>query len=128
MKELSKIHFFDKNLHEIKKEILIDYGGEFEMVEKLSIDDQIRETHIRFRNFTDYESYINAIDQIYESEDVIFNGYIYKLSSLHFKLVNRSQYGNACDFKHEIFENEDIIYLLPTKGYCFVKCITFITG
>ena len=76
LKELNKIHAIDKNLHEIKNEILVDYAGEFEMAGKLSIGDQIRETHIRLRNITDYESYINAIDEGYEAEDAIFNGYI----------------------------------------------------
>ena len=46
------------------------------MVGRLSIGDQIRETHIRFRKITGYESYINAIDEIYEAKDAIFNGYI----------------------------------------------------
>ena len=44
------------------------------MVGRLKIADQTRETHIRFRNLNDFESYINAIDQDFESEDVIFNG------------------------------------------------------
>ena len=46
------------------------------MVGELSIADHIRQTHIRFRNINDYESYINAIDQDYESEDATFNDYI----------------------------------------------------
>ena len=32
LKALNKIHVVDKNLHEIKQEILIDYTIEFEMV------------------------------------------------------------------------------------------------
>ena len=47
------------------------------MIGKLSIGDQNRETHIRFKNIDDYESYIVAIDQDYEAEDAICNGYIY---------------------------------------------------
>ena len=65
---------------------------------------QIRQTHIRFRIFADYESYINSIDGNYDAEDVIFNGYIYKLSTPQFNKVNRSQYSNGCDFEHEIIE------------------------
>ena len=53
------------------------------MVGRLKIGDQIRTTHIRFRNFTDFESYINAIYQDYESEDAIFKGYIYKPTLLN---------------------------------------------
>ena len=70
-----KIHV-NKNLHETKNEILRDYAGEFEMVGRLKIVDQTRETQIRFRNIDDFESYINATDQIYESEDATFNSYI----------------------------------------------------
>ena len=81
LKELNKIQVFNKNLHEIKQEILQDYEGEFEMVGNLKVGDQIRQTHIRFRNISDYEAFINAIDEGYDAEDAIFNGYIYKLHS-----------------------------------------------
>ena len=73
---MNKTQVVSKNLHEIKIEILLDYTDAFEMVGNLKVDDQIRQTHIRFRNIDDYEAYINAIDQDYESEDAIFNGYI----------------------------------------------------
>ena len=117
-----------KNLHEIKNEKILDYTGEFEMVGNLSVGDQIRETHIRFRNFNDYENYINAIDQNYDSEDAIFNGYIYKIDTPQFDSVKRSQYGNGCDFKHEIIEYRGNNCFIPTKGYCFIKCIISLTG
>ena len=73
-KKLNKSHVIDKNLQEIFQEVSLDYVGEFEMVGKSNIGDQIRTTHIRFGNITDYEAYINAIDQDYESGDAIFNG------------------------------------------------------
>ena len=92
LKELNKIQVIDKNLHEIKQEILIDYEGVFEMVGNLKIGDQIRQTHIRFRNIDDFEAYINSIDQGYDSDDCIFNGFIYKINSPQFNKVNRSQY------------------------------------
>ena len=104
LKELKEIHVVDKKPQEIKNEKLVFYAGDFEMVGKLSVGDQIRETHIRFRKITDYESYINAFNQDYESEDAIVNGYIYIVSTLHFNLLNRSQYGNGCDFKHEFIQ------------------------
>ena len=44
------------------------------MVGRLQIADQTPETHIRFTNIDEYESYVNAIDQDYESQDAIFNG------------------------------------------------------
>ena len=93
----------------------------------LSIGDQITETFIRFRNIIDYESYIEAIDQDNESEDVIFNGYFYKITSPQFALINRSEDGNGCDFEHEIVEYRGNICFIPTKGFCFVNCIKFIT-
>ena len=63
-----------KNLQEIKQEKLVDYTDEFEMIGNLKVGDQIRQTHIGFRINTDYEAFINAIDQVYESADSIFNG------------------------------------------------------
>ena len=87
LKDINKIHVVNKNLHQIKNEILLDYTGEFEMVANLKIGHQIRETHIRFRNSNNYESYINAIDQHYESDDAISNGYNYKKQ--HFSIQLR---------------------------------------
>ena len=128
IKDLNKIQVIDKNLHEIKQQILREYEGDFEMVGNLKVGDQIRQTKIRFRNMDDFEAFINSIDQDYDSEDAIFNGYIYKLDTPQFKKVNRSQYGNGCDFKHEIIEYRGNNCYIPTKGYCFVKCINYLTG
>ena len=128
LKELNKIQVIDKNLHEIKQEILQECEGDFEMVVNLKIGDQIRQTKIRFRNISDYEAYINAIDQDYDSEDVLFNGYIYKLDTPQFNKVNRSQYDNGCSFDKLIVEYRGNNCFIPTKGYCFVKCINYLTG
>ena len=98
------------------------------MVGKLSIGDQIREIQIRFRNMDYYEVYINAIDEGYDAEDAIFNGYIHKINTPQFNLVNRSQNGNGCVFKHEITEYRGNSCFIPTKGYCFIKCVNFLTG
>ena len=46
LKELNKNHVFNKNLHEFKNEILLDYFGYFEMVGNLKTGDQVRQTHI----------------------------------------------------------------------------------
>ena len=86
------------------------------MVEKFSLGDQIRETHKRYKNMDDFKSYINAMDQDYESEGAIFNGYIYEINTPQFNLVNRSQYGNGFDFNHEIFEHPGNNCFTPTKG------------
>ena len=98
------------------------------MVGKLSVGDQIRMTHIRFRNITDYEAYIISIDEGYDGEDAIFNGYFYKINTPQINSVIRSQYGNGCDFKHEITEYQGKICFIPTKRYCFIKCTKIITG
>ena len=128
LKEMNKIQVVNKNLHEIKQEKSLDYTGEFEMVGDLKVGDQIRQTHIRFRNIDDFEAYINAIVKGYDAEDSIFKSYIYTLSTSQFNKVNRSQFVNGCDFKHKIIECRGKKCYIPTKGYCFVICINFLTG
>ena len=127
LKEIIIIHVVNKNLHEIENEILLDFTGEIEMVSTLKVVDQSRQTHIRFRYISDYEAYINAIDEGYDA-DSFFNGYIYKINTPQFNFVDRSQYGNGCDFKHGIIEYQCNNCFIPTKGYCFVNCINFLTG
>ena len=73
---MNKIQALDKSLHEIKSEILLDYVGAFELVGNIKTGDQIRQTNIRFRNMDDFEAYNNAIDEGYDAEDAILNGYI----------------------------------------------------
>ena len=94
----------------------------------LKVGDQIRPTKNRFRNMNDFEAYIDAIDQDYDSEDAIFNGYFSKINTPQFKRVNRSQYGNGCYFKQEIIEYRGKNCFILTKGYCFVKCNNFLSG
>ena len=53
----------------------MDYAGEFETSEKLSVGDQIRETDIGFINISDYEHYFNLFDEGYDARDIVFNGY-----------------------------------------------------
>ena len=85
------------------------------MVARLKIADQTRETHIRFRNIDDFESYLNAINQDYESEAAIFNGQIHKIYTLQSNSVNRNQYGIGCDFRHEFIEYRGNNCFIPTK-------------
>ena len=48
------------------------------MIGSSVVGDQNRQTYIGFRNITDCEQYINAIDGGgYDSEEAIFNGFIY---------------------------------------------------
>ena len=44
------------------------------MVDKLSLEDQIRGTQVKFRNMDDFESYVIVIDGGYEAEDASFDG------------------------------------------------------
>ena len=48
------------------------------MVGNLKVGDQTGQTNIRFRNMDDFEAFINAIDEGYDAEDSVLNGYIYK--------------------------------------------------
>ena len=98
------------------------------MIGELKLGDKIRQTRIRFRNFKDFEAYINSIDQDYDSKDAIFNGYIYKIKTPQFNKVNRSQYGNGSSFDQIIVEYQGNNCFIPTKGFCFVKCINYLTG
>ena len=128
LKEINKIQVIDKKLHDIKQEFEQYYTGAFEMVGNLKVGDQIRQTNFTFRNMDDFEAHNNAIDERYDAEDAIFNGHIYKINTPQFNKVNRSQYGNECDFKHEIIEYRAYNCFIPTKSYCFVKCINYLTG
>ena len=127
LKEVKKIQVVNKKLHEIKNEILNEYTNAFEMVGNLKVGDQIRGTHNKFRNNNDYEAYINSIDEGYDAEDSIFNGYLYKIITPQFNKVNRSQYGNGCNFDEIIIEYRGNNCFIPTKGYCFIKCVNCLT-
>ena len=92
------------NLYEIKKEILENYSGDFELIGKMIIGPDEHKTNIRFKNTDDFERYINTIDIDYDSEDVIFSGYVYKLDTPQFKVVKRSAYGKCTNHMQEIVE------------------------
>ena len=94
----------------------------------MKVGDQNRQTHIRFRNFTDYETCISSIDQDYESEDAIFNDCIYKLNTPQFNIVNRSRYGNGCNFQQHILEYQAKNCYIPSDGYSFLNCFNSLTG
>ena len=86
------------------------------MVGSLIIGDQVRQTLFGLKNKDDYESYINSIDEGYDSEDSVFNGYNYKINTPQFNLVNRPQCAKRCDFKHEIIEYRGNNCFIPSKG------------
>ena len=128
LEEINKIQIVNKNLHEIKKGILLDYIGEFEMVGNLKVGDQIRQTHIRFRTMDDFEAHINSLDEGHDADDAIFSRYNYKLNTPQFNLVNRSRYGNGFSFDKTIVQYRRNNCYIPTEGYCFVICVNFLTG
>ena len=80
-------------------------------------------TSFRIRKFEDFESYMIAIDVYYDSEDVIFTGWLYKLNSSHINTVNRSQYGRGTDFKQDIVDYIGNKFFIPTIGNCSTKVL-----
>ena len=123
----NKIYVNNLNLHEIKNEILQDYTGHFELNGKMIIGPVEHKTNIRFKNMDDFERYINAIDIDYDSEDVTFTGYVYKLNTPRFKVVKRSAYGRGINYMQEIVEYHGRNCYIPTSGMCFIKCINYFT-
>ena len=75
----------------------------------------------------DFESYINAIDIDYDSEDVTFSSYIYKLNTPQFHVVKRSAYGKGTNYMQEIVEYHGQDCCTPNSGMCFVKCVNYFT-
>ena len=67
-------------LHQINNEILKDYTSDFELNGLMVFGPIERETNIRFKNKEVLYSYINAIDVDYDSKEVTFTGYVYKLN------------------------------------------------
>ena len=87
-----------------------------------------RKTNITFKNNDDYESYINALDVDYYSQDGVFTGYVYKLITPEFNRVIRSPYGRSTVFKQNIVEYIGNKCFIPTSGNCFIKCIKYFTN
>ena len=83
---------------------------------------------MRFRNIQDFETYINNIDQEYEGEDAIFIGDIYKLNNPEFRQINRAEFGRGTDFLKDIIEVKGFNCYIPSSGYCFLKCVNYLTG
>ena len=123
----NKIYVNNLHLHEIKNEILQDYTGDFELYGKMIIGPFEHTTNVRFKNMDDFERYINAIDVDYDSEDVTFTGYVYKINTPHFNIVRRSAYGRGTNHMQEIVEYHGKNCFIPTSRMCFIKCINHFT-
>ena len=62
-------------------------------------------------------------------QKIVFSMVTFKKNNTpQFNLVNRSQFGNDCDFKHEIIEYRGNKCFIPTIRHCFVECVFFLTG
>ena len=107
--------------------MLVDYKSDFELNGLRLIGHIEHETNVRFKNMDDFESYLNATDNEYDSEDVTFTGYVYKLNTPQFNGVNRSQNGKGTDFKQNYVEYIGNNRYIPTSGNCFKKCINYFT-
>ena len=78
-------HVNGLNLHEIKKEILENYTGDFELIGSMLVNEMEQKLNIRFKIVDDFESYIIAMDNSsYHTEDVIFTGWFNKLNTPEF--------------------------------------------
>ena len=117
----------DLNLHEIKNDILQDYTGDFELIGLVIIGPSGHKTNIRLENMDNFESYKNAIDVYYDSENVTFTGYVYKLIALQFHVVKRSGYGKGTKYMQEIVENHGQNCYILTSSHCFIKCNNYFT-
>ena len=83
-----KIYVDQTNLLEIKTENLQGCKSDFDLNGSMIIGPIEYKTNIRIKNTDDFESYINAIDIDYDSEDVIFTGCVYKLNTPQSRLLN----------------------------------------
>ena len=100
----NKIHANNLNLHEIKNEFLQGYTGDFDLDGLMIVGPIEHKTNIRFKKMVDFETYLNAIDIDYDSDDVIFTGNIYKLNTPQYNVVRRSAYGRGTNYMQEIVE------------------------
>ena len=111
----NKILVNNLNWHENKNEILQDYTGDFELNGLMIIGHNELEAN-RFKNKDHFESYLNTVDVNYDSEDVIFTGYIYKLKKPQSNVVKRSAYGKGTNYMQKIVEYHGQNCYIPTSG------------
>ena len=115
------------NFHEIGNEILLGYKGVFELNGLMVIGPVEHKTNIRFKNMYDFASHRNAIDINFDSEDLIFTGYVYKLNTPQIKIGNRSAYSKSTNYMQKTVEYRGQNCYLPTSGMCFIKCNKYFT-
>ena len=101
--------------------------GDFELNTLMIIGPIEQKTNTRFINIVGFESYINAIDFDYDSKDVTFTGYVYKLNTPQFKVVKRSAYNKGTNYMQEIAEYHGQNVYIRTSRMCFIKCTIYFT-
>ena len=77
-----------------------------------------QKTNNRFKNMDDFESYINAKDIHYDSEDVSSTGYDYNLNTHQFENFQRSAYAKGTTYMQEIVEYHGQNCCIPTSSHC----------
>ena len=83
---------------------------------------------MRFEIVDDFEKYFDVIDVDYDSEDVFFTKWLYKLNTPELNKMNRSQYGKygtGTDFRQKIFEIVGSNCFLPSDTLSFIYCNNF---
>ena len=109
-------------------EVLQDYTGVFELNGLMIIGPAEHKTNVRFKKMDDFESYINAIDVDYDSEDVTLTGYVSKLNTPQFNVVKRSAYAKGTNYMQEVVAYHGQNCFIPTSSHCFIKCIKYFTN
>ena len=69
----------------------------------------------------DFESCINAIDNNYDSGDVIFTRWLYKLNTPQLKVVKRSAYAKGAKNMKKLLNITDKTVIFQQSGHCFQK-------
>ena len=87
-----------------QKKFLQDNTKDFALNGVMIIGPVEHKTNIRFKNMDDFESYKNATDIDYDSEDVTFTESVYKLITPKFNVVKRSAYLKVLITRHKIVE------------------------
>ena len=98
------------------------------MIGSMLIGELEQETNVSFKNVGDFETYVNAIDNSgYDSDDVTFRRWLYKIRTPDFEKVNISQYGRGADLKQDIVEYIGNNCCTPARTNCFKKCNNYFT-
>ena len=105
-------------MHETKDEILQDYTGDFELNGLVIIGPIEHKTIIRYKLMDVFENYKNKIDVNYDSEDLTFTGYVHKINTPLFKVVERSAYSKCTNYMQENVEYHGRNCYIPTSGMC----------